>query len=145
MNYKYCPVCGSKLNKVMKDERPRLECPQCKFIFYQNSKPTASALIIKDGKVLLGKRRSEPSKGKWDAIGGFLDLGEHPTDGMKREAREETGLDVEILDMLDFVIDTYGEGGDSTLNITYIAKPVGGLEKPGDDIVMTSESCGGLI
>lgn len=117
-----------------KDAIARLECSACQFIFYQNSKPTASALIIDNGKVLLGKRKINPSKGKWDIIGGFLEEGEHPENGMKREVREESGLEVEVVDRLDFIMDTYGVERESTLNITYIAKAKGGKMEPGDDI-----------
>jgi len=133
MKYKFCPKCGGRL-KIKKAAFPRFWCLDCEFVFYQNSKPTASALIIDGDKVLLGKRRINPSKGKWDIIGGFLEDGEHPEAGMKREVLEESGLRVRVIDRLDFIIDTYGAEKESTLNITYIVKIRSGKMKPGDDI-----------
>ncbi|MDD4902778.1 MAG: NUDIX hydrolase [Patescibacteria group bacterium] len=91
-------------------------------------------MIIDGDKVLLGKRCIEPEKGKWDVIGGFLEYGEHPEAGARREAREETGFDIEIEKLLGIYMDIYGPEKYSTLNICYIAKIVSGEVKPGDDI-----------
>ncbi len=69
----------------------------------------------------------------WDVIGGFLEPGEHPEKGMKREVHEETGLKVEPTDMIGFFMDVY-DGSFPTLNICYTAAVTGGKLKPGDDI-----------
>jgi len=132
MQYSYCPKCGAKYGEQNKPNQ--FACRQCGFVFYVNSKPTASTLIIKDSKVLLGKRVIEPAKGMWDVIGGFLDLGELPEDGAKREAKEETGLDVKIESLVGFFVDTYGDTGDVTLNIYYTASVVGGEMRAQDDV-----------
>ena len=54
------------------------------------------AVIVKDGKVLLVKRRYEPLAGQWSLPGGTLELGETLQEGVAREMREETGLEVEV-------------------------------------------------
>lgn len=131
--YKFCPKCGNKLFNKIEDGHQRLQCSSCDFIFYQNSKPTSSALILDGDKVLLGKRKINPSKGRWDVIGGFLELGEHPEAGLQREVLEETGLKVEVLDMIGFFMDVY-EGTYPTLNICYMARAISGRLKPGSDI-----------
>lgn len=82
----------------------------------------------------MGKRTIEPSKGKWNVPGGFLDLGEDPKVGAKREALEETGLVVEIREFVGIYMDVYGPTKESTLNIAYLAKVVGGEEKMNDDL-----------
>lgn len=134
MNFEFCPKCSSKF--ISQKDQTKLQCTDCKFIFYQNSKPTSSAIIVKENQVLLGRRSVEPSKGMWDIPGGFLEYGEHPEDGVKREALEETGLDVEIQDMLGIFMDRYKHGDyeEATLNIAYIVNVRGGKEKPGDDL-----------
>ena len=134
MTYKFCPKCGNKLINIKENNRVRLQCSNCKFVFYQNSKPTASALILDGDQVLLGKRNINPSKGMWDVPGGFLESREHPEDGMKREVLEETGLKVEIIAMTGIFMDKYGIDGDATLNICYTVKITGGKEKTGDDL-----------
>lgn len=132
--YKFCPKCGNKLLNKKEGNHPRLRCSGCDFIFYQNSKPTSCALIVEEDRVLLGKRSTSPSKNKWDIPGGFLELGEHPETGLKREVLEETGLEIEIVDMIGFFMDTYGKNGDSTLNICYVAKSKGEKIKAADDV-----------
>ncbi len=132
MLYLYCPNCGNKYSKQAQKEK--FTCSKCNNVIYLNSKPTASTLIVDGDRVLLGKRRSEPEKGKWDVIGGFLEYAEHPEVGAKREAKEETGMDVEIERLLGIFMDEYGPDKYPTLNIVYIAKIISGEPIPGDDI-----------
>ncbi|HWI20753.1 MAG TPA: NUDIX hydrolase [Vicinamibacterales bacterium] len=54
------------------------------------------AVIVRDGKALIVKRAHEPRKGEWSLPGGMLDLGESLADAVRREVKEETGLDVEL-------------------------------------------------
>jgi mutator protein MutT len=54
------------------------------------------AVIVKDGKVLVVKRKHEPLAGRWSLPGGALELGETLEEGVAREMREETGLEVEV-------------------------------------------------
>ena len=93
-------------------------------------------MIDEEGRVLLARRAAEPDLGKWDIPGGFLEEGEHPLDGLKRELREETGLEVEPLELLGIWTDTYG--GDSTaeatLNLYWTARAVSGEPHPADDV-----------
>jgi len=65
-------------------------------------------LLVRDGRVLIGRRKHEPQKGMWDLPGGFLEEGEEPLAGLRREFREETGLEVEPLEWLGTNIDRYG-------------------------------------
>ena len=59
------------------------------------------AVIVKEGKVLLVKRRYEPLAGRWSLPGGTLELGETLAEGVAREMREETGLEVEVGPVID--------------------------------------------
>jgi ADP-ribose pyrophosphatase YjhB (NUDIX family) len=59
------------------------------------------AVIIHDGRALLVRRNTEPLKGEWSVPGGVLELGEKLRDGTAREALEETGLNVEVGEVLD--------------------------------------------
>jgi ADP-ribose pyrophosphatase YjhB (NUDIX family) len=52
------------------------------------------AVVVRDGRALIVKRRHEPRKGEWSLPGGMLDLGESLADAARREVKEETGLDV---------------------------------------------------
>jgi ADP-ribose pyrophosphatase YjhB (NUDIX family) len=54
------------------------------------------AVIVRDGRALVVKRGHEPRKGEWSLPGGLVELGESLVDALRRELREETGLEVEI-------------------------------------------------
>jgi ADP-ribose pyrophosphatase YjhB (NUDIX family) len=133
MGWRWCPRCREEL----RGDESRVECPACGFVSYASSKVTAGALVIDDGgRVLLARRAVEPYRGKWDIPGGFLEEGEHPLDGLKRELREETGLEVEPLECLGVWMDIYG--GDSTaeatLNFYWTARTLSGEASPADDV-----------
>jgi 8-oxo-dGTP diphosphatase len=131
-DWKLCPRCGAGLT----GDGNRRACGVCGFVVYASSKPTVGALVVESGRVLLARRAFEPFKGYWDLPGGFLEEGEEPLDGLRRELREETGLEVEPERFLGVWNDRYG--GDSTaeatLNLYWTARRVGGEPAPADDV-----------
>jgi ADP-ribose pyrophosphatase YjhB (NUDIX family) len=133
MRYLFCPKCGKPLTSRLIDQHERLACTRCFFIFYQNSKPCVGALILDRGKLLLVKRAGEPFKGYWDIPGGFLEAGEHPEAGVLREILEETGLHIQVGELLGIFMDIYETTGDPTLNIFYTATVSGGEARAGSD------------
>lgn len=130
LKYTYCPQCKTKTDESGKFPK----CPNCKIVFYKNSKPTSGVLPVKDGKVLLAIRGEEPFKGTLDIIGGFLNAGEHPEDGVHREVMEETNMKVKIQNMLGIYMDFYPATGDYTQNTFYVGKLMKGKPKVQDDI-----------
>ena len=58
-------------------------------------------VTIHDGRALLIRRGCEPLKGEWSIPGGTLELGETIAEGVVRELREETGLEVKVLDLIE--------------------------------------------
>jgi 8-oxo-dGTP diphosphatase len=54
------------------------------------------AVVVKDGKALIVKRGHEPRKGEWSLPGGRVELGETLIDAVRREIKEETGLDIDV-------------------------------------------------
>ena len=77
--------------------------------------------------------RFEPSPGLWDLPGGFVDEHEHPLEALHRELREETGLEIEPVEFLGVWMQPYA--GRIVLCLTWLARPLGGVEAPGDDLV----------
>ena len=61
------------------------------------------AVIVENGRVLLVRRGQEPLKGKWTLPGGILELGEALLEGVVREVREETGLVVEPVELVELL------------------------------------------
>ena len=58
-------------------------------------------VVVDDGRALLIRRGSEPLRGQWSIPGGMLELGESLQAGVARELREETGLEVRVLDLIE--------------------------------------------
>jgi ADP-ribose pyrophosphatase YjhB (NUDIX family) len=132
---RFCPDCGHALPAPDRPPRRLLaqSCPACGAVHYRNAKPTASALVIRDGAVLLGRRAVEPARGAWDIPGGFLEPWEEPAAGAIREVAEETGLRIRTTELLAILVDTYA-GSYYTLNVHYLAEVIGGHERAADDL-----------
>jgi 8-oxo-dGTP diphosphatase len=72
------------------------------------------AVVVHEGRVLLVRRGSEPLKGHWTLPGGVLEVGETLVEGVVREVREETGLLVEPLELVELVDRIHREAGRET-------------------------------
>jgi ADP-ribose pyrophosphatase YjhB (NUDIX family) len=128
---RFCPACGAVLANRTLDRLPRLVCLACGRVHWKNAKPCAGALVVRNGKVLLIRRGIEPFFGHWDIPGGFCEADEHPARAALRETWEETGLRIELTGLLGLWMDEYA--GQHTLNIYYLARPLGRQLRPGDD------------
>jgi ADP-ribose pyrophosphatase YjhB (NUDIX family) len=94
---RFCQVCGHYLVEryVEGERRLRFQCENCGFIHYMNPRVVAAMIVEHSGRVLLQQRAIEPRRGFWTFPGGFLEIGETPEQGARRETFEEVGLDVE--------------------------------------------------
>ena len=133
--WRTCPRCEGALA----NHGARAEClGACGSIYHANSAPCVSAFVEDDaGRVLLARRAVEPDLGLWDPLGGFLEEGEHPEDGLRRELLEETGLRCEPVRFLGAWMDVYGDAPDAaaTLNLYWTMRVVeGGEPVPADDV-----------
>jgi ADP-ribose pyrophosphatase YjhB (NUDIX family) len=68
------------------------------------------AVIVNEGRVLLVRRGTEPLRGEWSLPGGLLEVGESLMAGVVREVREETGLTVEPVELIELLDRIYREG-----------------------------------
>ena len=127
--WRFCPVCAGPL----RHGDGHATCDQCGHPVYANPIPGSQAVIEDDGRMLLGRRAFEPSAGLWDLPGGFVDEYEHPEAGLRREVREETGLELGPLEWLGMWMQAYD--GRNVLCLTWLATPTGGEERAGDDLV----------
>jgi len=97
------------------------------------------AVIVRNGKMLLAKRGSEPGKNKWSIPGGLVELGETAKETAVREVKEETNLDVEVRSLIDVVdnieTDVRGRLRYHFVIIDFLANVKGGRLKAGSDIV----------
>jgi len=98
------------------------------------------AVVVDEGRVLLVRRGSEPLKGKWSLPGGMLEVGESLHQGVVREVEEETGLQVEpieLIELLDRIVRD-GDPGDERVRYHYViadylCRVVGGSLKAASD------------
>ena len=95
----YCYQCGRELEVRLLDHRERETCPKCGWVHYLQLKVGAAVIIEQDGKLLLLQRAHEPWVGSWMIVAGYVEADEDPKNAAVREAREETGLVVEIGDL----------------------------------------------
>jgi 8-oxo-dGTP diphosphatase len=94
-------------------------------------------LIEEDGRYLLVKRAAEPDAGLWSIPGGLIEVGEKAADAAVREALEETGLSVEIMNRVD-VVDKIVRDDDGNVRYHFIiidfhARSLSGEMRPMDD------------
>jgi ADP-ribose pyrophosphatase YjhB (NUDIX family) len=94
----FCSRCGTALTfgPIAGEERERLGCPNCGFVFYVNPRLVVTTVPVTErGEVMLIRRGIEPAYGKWAQPGGFLEIDETVREAAVRETLEETGLVVE--------------------------------------------------
>lgn len=91
--FRYCPKCGSSRFDIH-NEKSR-QCTDCGFVYYFNPSSATVAFIVNSrDELLVCRRAKEPAKGTLDLPGGFVDLYETGEEGVIREVKEETGLQV---------------------------------------------------
>ena len=90
---------------------------------YRNPTPTVDIIIHKNGKILLIKRKNPPFG--WALPGGFVDEGETVEQAAIREAKEETGLDVQLETLLYVYSDPRRDKRQHTLSIVFTASSNG--------------------
>ena len=91
--FRYCPKCGSEHFDIHNEKSK--QCKDCGFVYYFNPSSASVALILnKQNELLVCRRAKEPAKGTLDLPGGFIDMAETGEEGVAREVKEETGLDV---------------------------------------------------
>ena len=128
---RFCSRCGSELAEREVGGRLRPACSACGFIVYRDPKVACGVLIERDGQVLLVRRRNEPGRGLWCLPCGFEEADESPEQTARREAYEETGLDVAldgVLGIYHYTDDPRGAG-----ILVIFRAHCAGLPTPGDD------------
>src|SRR5688572_4882786 len=128
----YCPVCGHTLGTREEGGRLRQACSNCGYVHYVNPVPAVGIIIEMDGGVVLIRRNNPPHQNEWTLPSGFIEADESAEDAAAREAEEETGLKVEIIEMAG--VNSFPEGPPvSGIMIFFRARPVGGELVAGDD------------
>jgi len=134
--FRCCPRCGVTLTSP---GACPLVCAACGFAYYFNPAVSSAGILLRpDGQALFIRRGHEPGLGRLAFVGGFVDAGETPEDALRREVREEVGVELDGIRYLGSQPNTYAYRG-----ITYqvvdlifvariaegsVARPIDGVE-----------------
>lgn len=102
-------------------------------------------VIVDRGRTVLIRRGTEPLRGEWSIPGGTIEIGETLEDAVRRELREETGLEVRVLELIELFDRIYLENGASSSQdkkkpryhfviADYLCELIGGEPRAGSDV-----------
>ncbi|HWR53298.1 MAG TPA: NUDIX hydrolase [Bryobacteraceae bacterium] len=96
------------------------------------------AIIREGGRIVLIERGHEPLKGEWSLPGGVVEVGETLKAAIRREVREETGLEIEPLSVVEIfervMRDAEGRAEYHYVLVDYLCRAIGGELRAGDDV-----------
>ncbi len=123
-----CPGCGSE---ALSWPTPKnFECADCGFALFLNIAAAVAVIMECRGKILFGVRKHDPGRGMLDLPGGFVDAGETAEEAVRREVKEELGIDIPELRYLFSLPNRYPYGGIvyDTLDLIFLVQ----LDEPPD-------------
>jgi ADP-ribose pyrophosphatase YjhB (NUDIX family) len=112
----YCPRCAAPLvvRLLETEDRPRLVCDRG-HILYVNPKLVVGVIPERRGRILLLRRAIEPRVGTWTFPGGFMEIDETAEEAAAREAHEEAGVHVRVVDL----VGVYSRPGFGVVSIVF--------------------------
>lgn len=98
-----------------------------------NPVPAVGVVCLKGDEVLLIRRGTPPRQGEWSLPGGRIEPGEAVTAAALRELQEETGVEADLIGLIDVVDGIFAEVGKHYVLIDYAAIWRSGEVRAGDD------------
>ncbi len=131
------------LSTKMLKEYINLECQPYNIyqdMFYPTPQPCVRNIIIDNHKILLVQEANIKDNGKWSLPGGWCDIGDSPLQAAKKEAKEETGYEIEITKLLAIQNADFYKNSQlySVYNIYFLSTIVGGENNPNFEIKKVS-------
>lgn len=124
--YVYCPYCGNPLEPQPRFQQVRPVCPQCGYVYFCDPKVAVTGMVICHSHVLLVRRGVEPERGKWALPGGYMDAHEMPESALAREIREEVGISISDLRLVEIFPMTRPQQENRGIVLVYSAAPASG-------------------
>jgi NADH pyrophosphatase NudC (nudix superfamily) len=122
----YCLQCGTPLEARHHEDRERPTCPACGFIHYLDPKIAVAVILGDDHGVLLGRRRVDPSSGRWSFPAGYVNRGEVLEEAAVREVLEEFGVAVQLTGL----VGVYSERDEPVVLVVYAGEVQAGEPRP---------------
>ncbi|MGD0969782.1 MAG: NUDIX hydrolase [Desulfobaccales bacterium] len=113
--------------------RDRLACRDCRRVLYVNPAVGVAVVVRRGEQILWGRRAGGPSPGAWCLPCGYLEWGEEVREAAAREFQEETGLAVEVGELLA-VHSNFHDPERLTVGLWFAGRVVGGELRAGDDL-----------
>lgn len=132
MHYRFCSECGSPMGERELAGRPRPACPTCGHVIFLSPHPAAGCCVLQDGKLLMVRRRYNPGRGDWCFPAGYVEWDEEVEAAAVREVEEETGLQVELGEVLS-VASYFDSPAKHGLIVLFEATVAGGELAAADD------------
>ena len=133
MRYSFCPKCGGRLALNEAGDETKPYCTACGFVFYQNPAVGVAAIVIREQKILLGRRKGGEYEEKWCIPCGYVEWNEDVYEAACREFMEETGLSITIQGVYT-VHSNFHNPSQHTVGIWFMAEEAGGELRAGDDL-----------
>ena len=125
-NARFCLQCAGPLTAREVEGRSRLGCSRCDFVLYANPASAAAGVVLDGaGRVLLVQRAIEPYREHWALPAGYQEADEDPSWTVVREVREETGIEVAVVRLLDLLYIPEDPRKPANLAV-YLCRPSGG-------------------
>jgi 8-oxo-dGTP diphosphatase len=133
-NIRFCPFCGEEFKPGDLSQEFISACLQCGSTYYKDPKVAVAVVLEVDGSILLTRRGNQPYQGFWSLPAGFVNEHEILEEAAARECLEETGLQIQVSQLVDVYSGREHPQGADIL-IVYRGNVIGGTLKAGDDAV----------
>jgi len=121
--FRHCPHCGGAAHQA--ERANPFRCDRCGLTLFFNPAAAVGAFVVApDGRVLVIRREHDPGRGLLGLPGGFVDYGETAEDALRREVREEVGIDLDGMTYFCSFPNEYAFAGVTyrTLDFFYVAR-----------------------